>query len=319
MNEFVLIANDSASFRSRYGFVLEGQYAGNLSNGGEDIFLIYQGDTLIDLSYNDNVPWPILGDGFGFSIVPTVNNPTNNQKKASYWTNSVNLHGSPGQDEPTAPTFPDVWVNEVLSHTDLPNVDAVELFNNESVEIDISYWFLTDDRSKPYQYQFPEGSTIPAKGYLAINETDFNKDGLGFRFNRSGDNCYLVAANEDSVFSGFVIGEVFDGQYKGTSFGIYINHEGQHHFVAQSSPSFGVENELPKVGQKMYLTAIDAALLGGLLSIYNTNGQLVHQKEIIESSYFVSLIELNKGMYFCTYQQDGILLNRKIVLMGNEK
>ena len=36
-------------------------------------------------------------------------------------------------------------INEVLTHTDLPLVDAIELHNPTGAQIDVSGWYLSDD------------------------------------------------------------------------------------------------------------------------------------------------------------------------------
>ena len=36
-------------------------------------------------------------------------------------------------------------INEILSHTDLPQTDVIELYNTSSEPADIGGWYLTDD------------------------------------------------------------------------------------------------------------------------------------------------------------------------------
>tara|TARA_B100001287_G_scaffold9437_1_gene7295 strand:+ start:10345 stop:12078 length:1734 start_codon:yes stop_codon:yes gene_type:complete len=247
--EFFVIASNPIGFSTRYLEITpNAQYMGNLKNSGERIFMITGFDTILNFRYNDNVPWPILADGNGFSIVPTQINPSNDQTEGNHWMPSANINGSPGFDDPVGISFANVYINECLSHTDLPNIDAVEIYNASNNSVDISYWYVSDDRSNLKSYQFPNGSIIEPGGYLVIDENDFNPGGSGFRLNRSGDNIYLVSGNSLGEFTGFEQGWSFGAEYNGTSLGVHITSELEKHFVAQSSTTLGSLNSYPRIG-----------------------------------------------------------------------
>ena len=57
--------------------------------------------------------------------------------------------GSPGQ--PGGSAVVDVVVNEVLSHTDVPFVDTIELYNTSGAAIDIGGWYLSDSAGSAVQ------------------------------------------------------------------------------------------------------------------------------------------------------------------------
>ena len=80
-------------------------------------------------------------------------------------------NGSPGRADPSV-----VYVNEVLTHTDPPQQDAIELFNPGLSPVDISGWYLTDDKSTPAKFRIPDGTVIEAKGYLVFYHSDFSAD-----------------------------------------------------------------------------------------------------------------------------------------------
>ena len=247
--EFYVLASNSVAFSIRYLDVSpNAQYNGNLKNSGERIYLITGFDTILNFRYNDNIPWPILADGNGFSIVPTEINPTNAQNEGNEWMPSANINGSPGFDDPVGISFANVYINECLTHTDLPNIDAVEIYNASNNDVDISYWYVSDSRSNLKSYQFPNGTIIEPGGYLVIDENDFNPGASGFRLNRSGDNIYLVSGNSEGKLTGFEQGWSFGAEYNGTSFGVHITSELEKHFVAQSTTSLGFENSYPRVG-----------------------------------------------------------------------
>ncbi len=247
--ELYLIVSNATAFSVRYpNIVPNAEYFGNLKNSGERLYMITGFDTILNLRYNDNIPWPILADGNGFSIVPIELNPVNNQENGEDWKPSANINGSPGENEPPGVNFENIYINECLTHTDLPDVDAVEIHNSSSSEVDISFWYVSDDRSNLKSYQFPNGSIIEPGGYLVIDENDFNSSVDGFRLNRSGDNIYLVSGNADGEFTGFEQGWSFGAQYNGTSFGVHTTSEQKKYFVAQTTTTLGFANSYPRVG-----------------------------------------------------------------------
>ena len=85
-------------------------------------------------------PWPLAADGYGFSVVPR-NTANLNSDNGAHWRASTTAGGSPGADDPE-PTIAPVLVNEVLTHTDLPAVDWVELFNPNGADVNVGGWRL---------------------------------------------------------------------------------------------------------------------------------------------------------------------------------
>ena len=84
----------------------------------------------------------------------------------------------------TAQTETGIVINEFMTSNTYTVYDCegdygdwVELRNTTGSEIDLSGYSLTDDTKKPYAFVFPEGSALPANGYLLIfcdgkNRTD---------------------------------------------------------------------------------------------------------------------------------------------------
>lgn len=69
-------------------------------------------------------------------------------------------------------------INEVLTHTDFPLEDWIELVNTTGEPIDVSGWYLTDKRRDLMQYPIPDGTIIAANGYVVFLESDlpFDRD-----------------------------------------------------------------------------------------------------------------------------------------------
>lgn len=102
-----------------------------------------------------------------------------------------------------------VVINEVVSSNSLSHIDPkygsldwIELKNTGSAEVDLSGWRISDTPSFSSALTFPEGSVIPAGGFLAVQcRTDLPEgtdDEAGaliapFGISRSGEKLYLSA------------------------------------------------------------------------------------------------------------------------------
>jgi len=142
-------------------------------------------------------------------------------------------------------TVPAVLVNEVLTHTDLPEVDTIELYNPGSDAIHLGGWFLTDDFSDPYKFSIPDGTIIPAGGYLVFDENDFSNEPDGFRLSEYGEQVYLFSGTIQGELTGYSQGWNFNALPNGVSIGSYIDNLGRTHFVPQQSTTLGAENSAP--------------------------------------------------------------------------
>ena len=245
----VLVAN-LAAFLSRYSGVtnVAGEYTGNLDNAGERLTLVGPaGEVVQDLTYHDS--WYPITDGAGFSLVIADDHAAPGAwNLKSGWRPCGTLNGTPGSDDPGALSIAPVLVNEVLSASVLPAVDAVELSNPTSTNVDISGWFLTDDFGTPNKFRVPDGTVLQPLGYAVFDETAFNPGGLGFAFDSAGDQVWLFSADASAHLSGYVHGFSFGPAEAGVSFGSYRNSQGEEHFVAQTANTLGTNNASPLVG-----------------------------------------------------------------------
>ncbi|MCZ6674728.1 MAG: lamin tail domain-containing protein [Verrucomicrobia bacterium] len=248
-----VLVSDVEAFAVRYPNVtIKGQYVGQLNNGGENLELRDRNGVLLEaVTYTDVSPWPIAADGGGKSIVKRDESAIpGSPDDASAWRASFNIHGSPGQEDP--PPLPsEILVNEVLPHTDLPQLDSIELFNPTEETADIGGWYLSDDLSQPEKYKIPAGTLIPAGGYLVYTENEFAAESQGdasFRFNSHGDSAWLISANPDGALSGYSHGFDFGASANGVSFCRYLDSQGVELFVAAEEVTFGSENAPPLIG-----------------------------------------------------------------------
>jgi hypothetical protein len=250
--QFFVLVRNTLAFQTKYpGVSANGIYTGRLDNGGETIRLSTPlGDSVLSVAYNDRAPWPLAADGYGFSIVPQNAFAPDNSDDGTHWRASNSNGGSPGADDPPS-SIARILINEVLTHTDPPLVDAIELFNPTPQGVDIGGWFLSDDGAVPGKFRVPDGTIISAGGYVVFTETNFNPTPptlLNFSLDSAGDALYLTSADASGNLTGYSHGLSFGAAASGVSFGRYVNSVGEEQFPAQLTTTFGSANSGPAVG-----------------------------------------------------------------------
>jgi len=96
--QYLLLIRNRDAFESRYGArnVQIQEYKGRLSNDGEQLRIVNDDlETIIDFTYNDQLPWPKPADGEGATLSLSgnvISNPSN-------WSQSRTFGGSPGEAE----------------------------------------------------------------------------------------------------------------------------------------------------------------------------------------------------------------------------
>lgn len=244
--ERVVVVEDIAAFTTRYGDIatILGEWTGGLSNSGENITLLDSSmDVVMSVDYEDSSPWHAATDGEGFSLVlrDPINTPVLELGEHDSWRASTELGGTPGSD-PASPSG--VVVNEILAHTDTPQLDAIELFNPTSAPVDVGGWYLSDASSDLLKFPIPGGTVIAAGGYLVFDESDFNPNPSSpgandFALNSEGDQVYLTRAMT-GVFEGLEDMVDFGPTLNGESLGRLPNGSGP--LTSLDSNSFGSTN-----------------------------------------------------------------------------
>ncbi|HEY2951665.1 MAG TPA: immunoglobulin domain-containing protein, partial [Verrucomicrobiae bacterium] len=153
---------------------------------------------------------------------------------------------------PTTPTpgesnylpLPNAIINEVLTHTDPPLEDAIELFNPTAAPASIGGWFLSNSRLDLKKFRLPGGTTIPDGGYLVIYENQFNSTNATTPFTLNsahGDEVWLSQADGAGNLSGYRATVRFGAAANGVSFGRFSTSLGVE-FTAMSNRTFGADS-----------------------------------------------------------------------------
>jgi len=248
--ESVLVVRNLAMFTARYGggFNVAGEFQGALDNGGETLRLEDAvGEKILEFRYNNS--WQPITDGLGFSLVIVDDQaPWNTWDNKPSWRISAELGGSPGSGNLPPPVFGSVLVNEVLTHTDLPLKDSVELSNAGTNAVDIGGWFLTDTYFAPQKYRIPNGTILQPGAYLVLNTDQFGVGTDGFAFSELGEQAWLFSGDTGTNLTGFSHGLDFGPAPNGVSIGRHVNSVGEVDFVLLTAVTLGASNAYPLVG-----------------------------------------------------------------------
>ncbi len=250
---FIVLVANPADFALKYPAVTPfGTYAGRLSNSGDTLTLKYStGATIFSFAYGDVPPWPVSADGNGFSIVPINSNTIVNFGDPKQWRASTNAGGSPGADDPVN-TVGTIFINEILAHTPSAAQDYIELYNPGQAGVDVSGWYLTDDKHTPQKYTLPAGSFMAAGGYLLFTNAQYGQSpplsgNTAFTLDPHGETIYLFSAASGNL-TGYTHGFVFEAAENPVAIGRYVISTGDEHFEPQISNTPAAANSGPKVG-----------------------------------------------------------------------
>jgi hypothetical protein len=215
---FLVIAKSPASFLQKYGFASSNTVGfDRILSTNSDVIELFRGrNRLLKFRYGGEAPWPVMPNGFGFSL--TLRDPTNASSipLMSYpvaWRASAYRGGSPGFDDPSPPwaSVAPLLVSEVFPHTDLPQVDAVEIYNPTDVRVNLTGYAITDQPEPPtwQRFRFPlvvndtvltlDNRTIVVPGrtvsFIEPNERiTITEDELRFRLSSLGEQVYILCA-----------------------------------------------------------------------------------------------------------------------------
>ncbi len=156
--------------------------------------------------------------------------------------------GSPSPGEPNYRLITDVVINEFLTYPVNPLTDAIELRNPTGSDVSIGGWFLSDSSVALKKFRIPNGTTIPAGGFVQFVDSQFNTGANPFTLDRArGGELWLSGADFSTNLTGFRTRAKFGAASEGVTFG---RHEagGGIDYVAQAASTLGTNNSGPLVG-----------------------------------------------------------------------
>ncbi len=128
-----------------------------------------------------------------------------------------------------------VLINEVLA-----SGNQVELYNSSATVANIGGWYLSNTRADYKIFRIPDGSSVPAGGYLVITPN--------FSLNTvAGGEVILAVADAVGNLNGQRVHAAYGPQDSGISFGRFATSQGVE-FVALAQPTLGAGNASALVG-----------------------------------------------------------------------
>jgi hypothetical protein len=159
-------------------------------------------------------------------------------------TNIEAFPGTPTPGRSNLRAITEIVISEVLTHTDLPLEDAIELQNVSHGAVDISGWWISDSQNDPKKFRIPQGTVLQPGGFIVFYENQFNPLPDTYpSFSLSsvnGDEVFLFTANTVGDLTGYRTGVRFGAAANGVSFGRYETSVG-FDFTALRQRQFGVD------------------------------------------------------------------------------
>jgi hypothetical protein len=270
---FLVLISLPAAFRALHPTApFHGIFTGEMQNSVDFLKISSaNGAVATEMSYYSAAPWQVLpdnhgyfaNDGVGFSLVRTTLAPEIDSNDHRTWRASTYRYGSPDADDP-APIVPPIYINELLTRTSAGVLDSIEFFNPNPVDVQIGGWWLSDERNLPYRYPIPPGTIVPARGYLVMDETQFNNGNPSVSFSADGERCYLFSADPIGALTGYSHGFQFGASDRDVSFGRHLASDGSETFPAQVSRTLGSANSAPRISPVVISEIMYRPAAGGM-------------------------------------------------------
>lgn len=188
-----------------------------------------------------------------------------------------------------------IFINEVLAHSDPPLEDAIELYNPTTTNVNIGGWWLSDNKDQYNKFRIPPNTIVPPGGYFVFYEYLGEPGGFnetrgvfpGFSMSSAqGDDVYLFAANASGALTGYRRGVDFPASANGVSWGRYITSSGESDFVPLESRTFGsnVQVDDPTNRLDEFRAGQGAPNSGPLLGPLVVSEVMYHPPDIISQS-----------------------------------
>ncbi len=198
---YLVVARVPADVEAEFGIGdVAGPWLNNLPNDGGRVRLRKPSGAIVQqVDYDDRGHWPAAADGAGHSLV--LARPSYGERDVRAWAASHSIGGSPGAPDPVPGADLDqVFVSQVLSNSDPPLEDSIELRNAAPTPVDVSNCTLSDARDELGRFAIPASTSIPGGGTLRFTESE-----LGFALDSTGDAVYLTDASGTRVLDAVLL------------------------------------------------------------------------------------------------------------------
>jgi hypothetical protein len=156
-----------------------------------------------DGNYGAAIPGQIAGTWVRFYVEAVANNAA---LSVSYSPKGAEHDVYVYNILPTGSTVTGLVINELMASNTSTVADEagefedwIELYNNNNFSIDLSGFYLTDNPANLAKWDFAQGTTIPANGYLVVWADEDSAQGptnhTNFKLSAAGEVVYLMDAS----------------------------------------------------------------------------------------------------------------------------
>lgn len=150
--------------------------------------------------------------------------------------------------------------NDVFMNESFKKHDWIELYNTTSDRIDVSGMYLSDNINQPLKYALPQGTSIPARGYLVIwcdKETGTSLHAPFKLDNKNGSAVVLTASDRSWADT-----LIYNSHTGFQSVGLYPNGGSTSYIM--NRPSLGKSNN------RNSYDLFDRTIISGIAALLNT-------------------------------------------------
>ena len=163
--------------------------------------------------------------------------------------NTVAFYTTPTPEQSNHLPISSVKINEVLTHTDTPLEDSIELQNTGTQAVNLGGYFLSDNAADFRKFRIADGTSLAAGAFVVFGEGQFNNGAPGsFALSSSrGGIVWLSAADAGGNLTGYRTSFPFGPQVNGVSFGRVQTSVGDD-VSALTARTLGSANAAAKIG-----------------------------------------------------------------------
>jgi hypothetical protein len=248
--EYVVVAKN-ASVYSGHGYKVFQWTGGPLPDTLGAVQLLDNAGNEIDVvNYSNGSFWPAEADGKGPSM--ELRQMSLENLVSTSWSSSYASGGTPGASRSSA-LLTGLFINEFMADNDAVIADEhgdhddwIEIYNSNTVSLDLGGLYITDNLKTPDKYMIPTNdvaaTTVPARGYLLLWADGEVNEGichLSIKLDKAGEQIGLSRAVEGGGYV-YVDSLTFGGQQTNQSYG--RSKDGGVTWVVFTKPTPGASN-----------------------------------------------------------------------------
>ncbi len=175
---FLVLAANGAAFANAYGATIPvfGTFSGTLSPNGEALTLTTSSDqTVTQVKYETQPPWPALANGTGASL--QLIDALQDNWRAGNWS-ATDFSATPAAPNSVAASltpFPSLWINEVqadnlngITNRAGLHTSWLELYNPGTNSVSLKGLYLANNYTNLLQWAFPTNASLNAGQFKIV-------------------------------------------------------------------------------------------------------------------------------------------------------